>query len=44
MTGMAKHSTRMDGDQMRRCAMWILASGVAAIAAIVSYMRATIAL
>ena len=32
-----KHSKRMTGDQMRRAAMWILASGVAAIAAIVSY-------
>jgi len=37
MTGMAKHSKRMTGDQLRRAAMWILASGVAAIAAIVSY-------
>ncbi len=39
MAGMAKakHSRRMSGDQMRRGAMWILASGVAAIAAIVSY-------
>ena len=37
MAGMAKHSRRMNGDQMRRGAMWILASGVAAIAAIVSY-------
>ena len=37
MSGMAKHSRRMNGDQMRRGAMWILASGVAAIAAIVSY-------
>ena len=32
-----KHSKRMNGDQIRRGAMWILASGVAAIAAIVSY-------
>ena len=39
MAGMAKakHSKRLSGDQMRRGAMWILASGVAAIAAIVSY-------
>ena len=37
MDRMAKHSTRMSGDQMRRIAMWILASGVAAIAAAVSY-------
>jgi Protein of unknown function (DUF2637) len=37
LDGMAKHSQRMTGDQMRRGAMWILASGVAAIAAIVSY-------
>jgi len=37
MERMAKHSTRMSGDQMRRTAMWILASGVAAIAAVVSY-------
>ena len=37
MTGMAKHSRRMDGDQMRRGAMWFLASSVAAIAAVVSY-------
>ena len=37
MTGMAKHATRMSGDELRRTAMWILASGVAAIAAIVSY-------
>ena len=37
MTLVAKHSARMSGDQMRRTAMWILASGVAAIAAIVSY-------
>ena len=37
MAGMAKHSKHPTGDQMRRAAMWILASGVAAIAAIVSY-------
>ncbi len=37
MSDMAKHSRRVSGDQMRRTAMWILASGVAAIAAIVSY-------
>ncbi len=37
MADMAKHSRRMDGDQMRRGAMWILASCVAAIAAVVSY-------
>ena len=37
MTVMAKHSKRVTGDAMRRTAMWILASGVAAIAAIVSY-------
>ena len=37
MDGMAKHATRMSGEQIRRTAMWILASGVAAIAAIVSY-------
>jgi uncharacterized protein DUF2637 len=37
MTPVAKHPARMSGDQMRRTAMWILASGVAAIAAIVSY-------
>ena len=37
MDGMAKHSRRMNGDQVRRGAMWFLASGVAAIAAIVSY-------
>jgi Protein of unknown function (DUF2637) len=39
MDGMAKHEafTRMSGEQLRRAAMWILASGVAAIAAIVSY-------
>ena len=37
MDDMPKHSKRMTGDQMRRAAMWILASGVAAIAAIVSY-------
>jgi hypothetical protein len=34
---MPKHSKRMSAEQMRRAAMWILASGVAAIAAIVSY-------
>ena len=28
---------RVDGDRMRRASMWMLASGVAAIAAIVSY-------
>ena len=28
---------RFDGDKLRRCSMWLLASGVAAIAAIVSY-------
>jgi Protein of unknown function (DUF2637) len=37
MANMAKHSKRMNGDQMRRIGMWILASGVAAIAAVVSY-------
>jgi Protein of unknown function (DUF2637) len=37
MPDMPKHSKRLTGDQMRRAAMWILASGVAAIAAIVSY-------
>lgn len=37
MSDMAKHSQRMTADQMRRAAMWLLASGVAAIAAIVSY-------
>jgi hypothetical protein len=37
MDGMPKHSNRIDGDQMRRAAMWALASGVAAIAATVSY-------
>ena len=37
MDDMPKHSKRMTTDQMRRAAMWILASGVAAIAAIVSY-------
>ena len=37
MASMAKHSKRLSGDQMRRAAMWILAAGVAAIAAIVSY-------
>ena len=37
MDDMPKHSKRMNGDQIRRGAMWILASGVAAIAAIVSY-------
>ena len=37
MDDMPKHSKRISGDQMRRGAMWILASGVAAIAAIVSY-------
>src|SRR5580700_3441468 len=37
MDDMPKHSKRPSGDQMRRTAMWILASGVAAIAAIVSY-------
>lgn len=37
MDGMAKHSTRITGDQLRRGAMWILAAGVAAIAAAVSY-------
>ena len=37
MGEMAKHSKRVTGDAMRRTAMWILASGVAAIAAIVSY-------
>ena len=37
MPGMGKHKKRMTGDQMRRSAMWILASGVAVIAAIVSY-------
>ena len=36
MADMAKHSRRMDGDQMRRGAMWILASCVAATAAVVS--------
>jgi hypothetical protein len=34
---MTEYSNRLSGDQMRRGAMWILASGVAAIAAIVSY-------
>ena len=37
MDDMPKHSKRMTGDEMRRAAMWILASGVAAIAAIVVY-------
>ena len=37
MTGMGKHKKRMTGDQMRHSAMWVLASGVAAIAAAVSY-------
>ena len=37
MDGMPKHSKRLSGNQMRRAAMWILASGVAAIAAVVSY-------
>jgi len=37
MDAMAEHSRRPSGDQMRRSAMWLLASGVAAIAAIVSY-------
>ena len=32
-----KHSKRMNGDQIRRGSMWILASSVAAIAAVVSY-------
>ena len=37
MDDMPKHSKRVTGEQLRRGSMWILASGVAAIAAIVSY-------